>query len=496
METKVKNEIFSEGKETNKVALACHIVLAAVLMLAYFVEVVKGARTISYYTVFSILAMGPVIVEIIMYRMNPDSLRLRYFIAVFYTIFYVFVVFTTVNLIAFTFIIPIYLVLILYSDVRLCTFVSYGAFAVNVAFLGYQALLGNLDTADMATYEIRVLLMLIMAIFFCLATKTLYRVNQAKLSELNKEKESVSNLLNNVMSISGQMSAGIVDVTGHMEELGGAVSETRNAMQEVSSGTNDTAESIQNQLSKTEEIQNYIEQMAKMVESIAESMEQAKENVASGKKNIDSLTAQMAVSEKAGKEAVDGMKALEEYTANMQSIIDLITSVASQTSLLALNASIEAARAGEAGRGFAVVATEISNLANQTQTATVNITEVIHNVSDKLDIAADAVEQLMDNSRKQSESALQAADSFVMISESTERVNEQSDQLSNAVARLTDANSGIVESIQTISAIMQEVSAHSQETYAVSDKNTGIVESVTRLVEELNEQAQRLNIKA
>ena len=187
------------------------------------------------------------------------------------------------------------------------------------------------------------------------------------------------------------------------------------------------------------------------------------------------------------------MKALEEYTANMQTIIDLITSVASQTSLLALNASIEAARAGEAGRGFEVVATEISVLANQTQQATVNITEVIQNVSSKLNIAVGAVGQLMDSSRKQGESAMQAAASFEKIADSTSQVDEQRNMLEDAVAQLAEANGGIVESIQTISAIMEEVSAHSHETYSVSEKNTDIVQKVGTLVEELNEQAQQLH---
>ena len=222
-------------------------------------------------------------------------------------------------------------------------------------------------------------------------------------------------------------------------------------------------------------------------------MAQAKQNVGSGRENIDMLLKQMSASERVGKEAVEDMKVLEEYTQNMQSIIDLITSVASQTSLLSLNASIEAARAGEAGRGFAVVATEISNLANQTQDATVKITEVIQNVSSKLQIAVEAVGQLMDSNRRQSESAVQASDSFGMIAESTNRVNEQSTYLSDAVSRLSEANSGIVESIQTISAIVQEVTAHSQETYTVSDRNTGIVQEVSRLVEHLNDQARQLN---
>lgn len=491
MET--KNAVISEGRLINRVALVCHIVIGILLTLAYAIEVAKGDRTIGYYTIFTILALGPGLGEIVGYRKNPDDTRLRYFISVFYSIFYTFVVFTTTSRVAFTFIIPIYLVLILYSDIKLCDFVSGWGFLTNIIFLVWQIVGGQFDTADMADYEIREIVLLVLIFFLHFATKTLHQVNQMKLSELNKEKESVSTLLNNVMSISGEMSAGIVDMTGHMQELGGAVSETRNAMQEVSAGTNDTAESIQDQLGKTEEIQNYIGQMAKMVENISESMEQAKENVNIGKKNIDSLAAQMTASEKAGQEAVEGMKALEEYTTDMQSIIDLITSVASQTSLLALNASIEAARAGEAGRGFAVVATEISNLANQTQEATVNITEVIHNVSDKLNVAADAVEQLMDNSRKQSESAVQAADSFAVISENTENVNEQSERLSEAVAMLAEANTGIVESVQTISSIMQEVSAHSQETYNVSDRNTDIVQQVTKLVEDLNDQARRLN---
>lgn len=493
MGTKAKETAFSEGKATNKVALACHIVLAVVLESSYFLEVMKGARTIPYYIVFSVLALGPVIWELIVYRARPDSPMLKYYIGTFYTIFYIFVVFTTVNVIAFTFIIPIYMVLILYSDLRLCVAVSGTGFVVNVIFLVYQAVGGGLNKEDMATYEIRMALLLLMAIFICIATQTLARVNQAKLSELDKEKETVSDLLNNVMAVSGQMSEGIVDVTGHMQELGSAVSETRNAMQEVSEGTNDTAESIQNQLSKTEEIQNSIEQMAKVVESISVSVEQANDSVRSGKKNIDMLMKQMTASEKVGKEAVKDMKVLEEYTTNMQSIIDLITSVASQTSLLALNASIEAARAGEAGRGFAVVATEISNLANQTQEATVNITEVIQSVSAKLGIAVEAVGQLMESSRRQSEAASQASESFGLIAEGTGQVNEQSAYLSDAVARLSDANGGIVESIQTISAIVQEVSAHAQETYTVSDRNTGIVQEVTRLVEDLNEQAGKLN---
>ena len=481
------NGVFDGARAMNKMAVACHTVIVVVLELAYLLEVVKGSRTIGYYVVFSLIAILPVAVEFFLYRREPSDARLKYVISVTYSLLYLFVIFTTISMVAFTYIIPLYMVLVLYSDVKLCAWVSGFGLASNLVFLGWEG------AVDMPSYEIRVALLLLVAIFLCLSTKTLEQINAAKLAELDKEKDNVSGLLDKVMRISGQMSDGILDVAGQMRELGSAVSETRNAMQEVSSGTNETAESIQNQLGKTEEIQDHIGQMADVMETITQRMAETKDSVRLGRDNLQALTRQMEYSEKAGTNAVEEMKELAEYTANMQTIIDMITSVASQTSLLSLNASIEAARAGEAGRGFAVVATEISNLANQTQSATVDITDVIRNVSDKLKAAAGTVEELMESSRRQSESAVQAADSFERIAADTEQVDEQSRRLDGSVKQLAEANRVIVESIQTISAIMQEVSAHSQETFRVSENNTKIVTDVDRLVEDLSAQAKQLN---
>ena len=394
---------------------------------------------------------------------------------------------------AFTFAIPMYLIIILYSDVKYCMLISAGGFLANLIYTIYRAVTVGIAGEEMATYEIRVIVMLIIAVFLCMATDVMAKINRMKMDDLNKEKENISNLLTNVMGISGSMSEGIIDMREHMQNLGESVSETRNAMQEVSGGTNDTADAIQKQLGQTEEIQRHIEQVGTVSKNIADSMDRTKGDIADGKRSLDTLLAQVDSSERAGKEVVTDISALEEYMKNMESIIELITNVASQTSLLALNASIEAARAGEAGKGFAVVATEISNLANQTQSATVNITDVIHNVSDKLTIAVNAVEQLMNNNAKQNESAVTVADSFEKIAESTQDADEQGKMLEEVVSRLESANAGIIEGIQTISAVMEEVSAHSNETYTISEKNIGIVTQVTELVENLSEQAESLN---
>ena len=103
MRTDLNDRVINEGRATNIMALACHIVLAVILELAYLLEVTKGARSISYYIVFSLLALGPVVIEWIVFKRQEDNPRLKYFIGVCYSIFYIFVVFTTVSVIAFTF---------------------------------------------------------------------------------------------------------------------------------------------------------------------------------------------------------------------------------------------------------------------------------------------------------------------------------------------------------------------------------------------------------
>lgn len=482
-----------ERTEINKAAAFCHSVLITVLLVSYALEVVKGSRTIVYYAVFAALALIPVIAEWTLYKKDPASRYIQYILGVGYGIFYIFVIFTTTNVTAFTFIIPLYIVITLYSDLKYCVILSAGGFVVNLIFVVYRAMTTGIQGDDMATYEIRVFLMLLVAVFLCVATKVMTKINTMKMEELGKEKDNVSRLLNSVMSTSGNMSAGICDVGEQMAMLGNAVSETRNIMEEVSSGTNDAADAIQNQLGQTEEIQKHIEKVESVSRGIGSSMEQTNRNIMDGKNSLEALLSHVASSEGAGKEVVKDIGELEEYMKNMQSIIELITSVASQTSLLALNASIEAARAGEAGRGFAVVASEISNLANQTQGATVNITEVIRNVSDKLAISIKAIEQLMENNAKQNEAAETVAGSFEKITESTRDADENSRMLEKVVGNLAQANVGIIESVQTISAVMEEVSAHTNETYDTCNKNTKIVNQVAELVENLNQQAQSLN---
>jgi methyl-accepting chemotaxis protein len=117
-----------------------------------------------------------------------------------------------------------------------------------------------------------------------------------------------------------------------------------------------------------------------------------------------------------GKDVAGALEKFKKTADEMNSITVIITDVASQTRLLALNASIEAARAGEAGRGFAVVASEISNLAGQTTAATENINTLISDVVKQVENMVTTIERLLKTDDEESKCAADTAESFEKIS--------------------------------------------------------------------------------
>jgi len=134
-----------------------------------------------------------------------------------------------------------------------------------------------------------------------------------------------------------------------------------------------------------------------------------------GSRAMDELIQQVQNSEASGRLVTEKVTGLKEYADRMQEIMGLITNVADQTGLLALNASIEAARAGDAGRGFGVVASEISSLSEQTNAAAGDITELIRNIGISIEEAANAMNLLLESSQVQNRYVGTTAERFEKI---------------------------------------------------------------------------------
>lgn len=476
----------------NTVAMNCHFLVCGIISIAYFVEFLKGDGTLLYVLATIILAMGPVVGEIICYKKQHDTKMIKHFVGIGYAILYTFVMFTTNNHFTFVYVIPMLIAITVYNDFKYSLPIEVGVVIVNVIQLALFFKRGIYTKADMASVEIQFFVIVLICGIQLYVSIVAEKLNQKKLAELKAEHEKTEELLTRIMDTSDKMTQQITESAQKTASLGESMQAMKESMEEVNSGSNDTAEAVQSQLNQTEEIQAMVEQVEKGTENIIDSMNQNKEAIAQGNANVGILVKQAEETVESGKKVTEELSQLDTYMSQMNSILDIINSITSQTSLLALNASIEAARAGEAGCGFAVVASEISQMAQQTKDSTVQISQLIENVSNAIQMVVEVSGSMISMIESQNETTEKTAESFTVIEKNSDNVYGHSNELAAYVTKLADANKKIVDSISTISAISEEVAAHASDTLSATESNNVIVEELAALSGQLETLAQEL----
>jgi len=481
-----------ELAKANEVAMNCHCLVCSIMSVAYFVEFLKGDRTLLYVLVTIVLAMAPVAGEFISYKKMHDTKMIKHFVGIGYAILYTFVMFTTNNHFTFVYVIPMLIAITVYNDFKYSLPIEVGMVIVNVVQLVMFFQKGIYTKADMASVEIQFFVIVLICGIQLYTSMVTERLNQWKLAEIKAEHEKTEELLMRIMDTSDKMTQQIAESAQKTASLGESMQAMKESMEEVNSGSNDTAEAVQSQLNQTEEIQAMVEQVEKGTENIIDSMNQNKEAIAQGNANVGILVKQAEETVESGKKVTEELSQLDTYMSQMNSILDIINSITSQTSLLALNASIEAARAGDAGRGFAVVASEISQMAQQTKDSTVQISQLIENVSNAIQMVVEVSGSMISMIESQNETTEKTAESFTVIEKNSDNVYGHSNELAAYVTKLADANKKIVDSISTISAISEEVAAHASDTLSATESNNVIVEELAALSGQLETLAQEL----
>ncbi|MBP5306250.1 MAG: hypothetical protein J6Z02_10395, partial [Lachnospiraceae bacterium] len=405
-----------ERIDANKLGCTLFTVVTVILFLAYVVQLAKGEKDFGIFMALAITDLVPMIACWVIYKSQPDAKIIRRIMGIGYGLFYAISCFVNKEtILVFVYSIPMVIVITLFNDLAFSIRVSVISVVIAIIHAIWFAAGQNFSSISIANLEIEIILSLMVALFITLVNRHTINVNQNKMDMINQNAERTKNMLDQIMKVSDSIIGEVADVSEKMEKLAVSSEETLNSMREVQVGTTDTAESVQNQMVKTEEIQTQIDNVTGVSNDIGSSVDGTFDAIKEGQSNIAKLIEQSKISENAGNDVIKEVEGLKASTDQMETIVSLIQSVASQTSLLALNASIEAARTGEAGKGFAVVASEISNLANQTQSATGNINELIAGISSEIEKFVTAINSLVESNRIQNESANVTSGSFEKI---------------------------------------------------------------------------------
>lgn len=469
---KMEQRINTEIARNNRVGMLAHATDATVMVIYSIIQTYAGLHSGLYAVLMVILGIGPVVAEYVCWKKDPATPAIRHFLAIGFALFYSVALFTSTNNIVFVFVIPMILVISIYNDTKYSLMINTGTVieSLLVAVIGSQT--GKFGYAGADSAVIQVVIMVLVGLYSFLSAQVLERNNREKMQNIDESRKETELLLSDISSLSRELAAGIEDMDTDLDRLNTTFAKTKGAMEQVTAGADDTANAVQKQLSQTEAIQSKVELVNDASNRIAENMEQTLQTLEGGNKDVRALVEMVDASVQNGADVAEKLGTLDKYIEEMHSIVELIGGITSQTSLLALNASIEAARAGEAGKGFAVVATEISGMATQTKEATVNITELIQNVSSAISEVVGVICQMIAGINEEKQGASNTADSFLAIEKNTFAIQEHVKKLAAEINELKEANSVIVASIQTISAVSEEVSAHASETMEAEEENS------------------------
>lgn len=292
-----------------------------------------------------------------------------------------------------------------------------------------------------------------------------------------RNKDEIGNLIHSIQNMAAHLNDTIIKISSMANHVSNSSLALRSAVHAslgnanlVNSSIEDVTKGTELQTRSAQETSASMNEMATGIQKIAESSSQIAETALvvsqetkNGEDRMIGTKSQMSILSSTIYETSESIKQLEDYSNNIEQIIDVIQQIAGQTQLLSLNASIEAARAGEHGRGFAVVANEIQKLAVQSKSSTEKISMFITQIQDSTGRAVSSMEQGVIEVENGISSIDQLNESFSMIFEAVNRVSSQIQEESATSEQISAGTQEVAASMEEIVQISKQSSVKLQD---------------------------------
>jgi methyl-accepting chemotaxis protein len=281
-------------------------------------------------------------------------------------------------------------------------------------------------------------------------------------------------------------------LTASAEQTSSATQHITEVAQEVATGSEQQVRGADDSARAMEEMTQGIGRIAESSSAVFEVSISAKHQAEEGNSAAQSAVKQMNQIYTASSRAADSVKKLGERSGEIGEIIEVITGIASQTSLLALNASIEAARAGENGRGFMVVATEVKKLAIQSEEAAKKISELIREVQTDTQAAVKGMVDGMTQAKEGVAVVEAAGQAFTEIRQAINSISAQIEEVSATSEEISAGSEEVAASVEETSRIAKQSADQIQMVAATSEEQLASMQEITSSAATLSSMALEL----
>lgn len=449
------------------------LVFALLLSANYGTDVSQGGYPSTNYIIFLILCWVPFFAGDLLLRIRGKADdRYRYALVIGYGIFYTFLICTTDSPIAFTYILPVVSLLVLYKDQKFmvgCAIANIASVIVSVFY--HLVVLGQNTATDQKNYQLQVACLLLCYIGYIMSIRHLIESDGALTDSIKADLKRVITTVEQVKTASNTIMDGITVV----REL---ATENKHGSDIVVDGMNkltDNNDQLQSRTASSQEmtgdINSQVQNVASMINDMVSLTAESGKHAKTSSVDLESLVQTAGTMADLSNEVEHILDAFKAEFETVKQETGTIDSISSQTNLLALNASIEAARAGEAGKGFSVVAEQIRKLSTETKDSSGQISEALSRL--------DEISGKMTSSIEETLKLIQAT--LEKVTQTGENVN-----------KITQDSSLLGEHIQTIDSAMKEVESSNRQLVENMEQVSSIVETMTTCISDSDETSKRM----
>ncbi len=458
-------KLFKE--KANRKARKIWLIFAILLSANYGSDFSQGLYTARYYLVFLALCWIPFIAGEILLRVKGwDTVRYKLDLVIGYGIFYTYVISTTSSPIAFTYILPVTSLLVIYKDqifMRYCGIVN--AVIIIGSSIYRYTMLGMNSATNMKDYQLELSCIILCYICYGMSIRHLNESDGAMTDSIKNDLHRVITTVEKVKTASNSIMDGVIvvrELAGENKHGADIVASQMNRLNDNNANLQTTTTSS---VDMTTDINSQVQHIAVMIEGMVTLIDESGTHAKNSSDDLNSLLQTTQTMSQLSSDTEQTLQAFKTEFEMVKNETGTIEKINSQTNLLALNASIEAARAGEAGKGFAVVADQIRTLSAETKESSGQIQNALIHLEETSDRMTNAIENTLRLIQDTLEKVSKTSDNVTMITTDSAEIEKHIHTIDAAMKRVEQSNHQLVTNMGQVSSTVDHM------TTGISDSN-------------------------